>query len=154
MQKTIAAHPLDVDLAMMVKVIPNPYSKSIKDARAIQIDAGQNLSYVQRTITVKAGESIKLTFNNPDVVPHNLVLVKPGALETVGQEANRLVADPEAVTHHYVPKSNDVLVYTDIVQPDTRGTIYFKAPSAKGRYPYLCTFPGHWMVMNGVMIVE
>ena len=153
-QKTIAAHPLDVDLAMMVKLTPNPYSKSIKDARAIQIDAGQNLSYVQRTITVKAGEAIKLTFNNPDVVPHNLVLVKPGTLERVGQEANRLVADPEAVTHHYVPKSNDVLVYTDIVQPDTNGTIYFKAPSAKGRYPYLCTFPGHWMVMNGVMIVE
>ena len=28
------------------------------------------------------------------------------------------------------------------------------APSAPGRYPYLCTFPGHWVIMNGVMIVE
>ncbi|MCB1209408.1 MAG: hypothetical protein KDK97_08785 [Verrucomicrobiales bacterium] len=24
----------------------------------------------------------------------------------------------------------------------------------KGDYPYLCTFPGHWMVMNGVLKVE
>jgi len=23
-----------------------------------------------------------------------------------------------------------------------------------GRYPYLCTFPGHWKLMNGVLIVE
>ncbi len=29
-----------------------------------------------------------------------------------------------------------------------------KAPLAKGNYPYICTFPGHWMVMNGELIVE
>jgi azurin len=33
-------------------------------------------------------------------------------------------------------------------------TIWIKAPSQSGRYPYLCTFPGHWMVMNGELIVE
>jgi azurin len=32
--------------------------------------------------------------------------------------------------------------------------IYFLAPTEKGRYPYLCTFPCHWMVMNGELIVE
>jgi len=30
---------------------------------------------------VKAGEPIKLTFRNPDVVPHNWVLTKPGTLQ-------------------------------------------------------------------------
>jgi azurin len=46
------------------------------------------------------------------------------------------------------------LVYTDIVDPHERATIDFIAPSEKGRYPFLCTFPGHWMVMNGVMVVR
>ena len=32
--------------------------------------------------------------------------------------------------------------------------ISFLAPKEKGKYPFLCSFPGHWMVMNGVMIVE
>ena len=29
----------------------------------------------------------------------------------------------------------------------------FKAPTEPGIYPYLCTFPGHWVVMRGQMIV-
>jgi azurin len=38
--------------------------------------------------------------------------------------------------------------------PQEQFAISFRAPTAPGRYPYLCTFPGHWMVMNGEMIVE
>ena len=75
-------------------------------------------------------------------------------LERVGDLANKIVADPEAAVRHYVPSGDDVLTYTDIVGPGENFTIYFKAPTEKGRYPYLCTFPGHWMVMNGEMIVE
>jgi putative heme-binding domain-containing protein len=29
----------------------------------------------------------------------------------------------------------------------------FHAPKDPGIYPYVCTFPGHWVVMNGVMVV-
>ncbi len=87
-------------------------------------------------------------------MPHNWVLVKPGALPVVGDLTNRLIAEPDAVTRHYVPKSPDVLVFTDIVPPQGSFAIWFRAPLEKGRYPYLCTFPGHWMVMNGQMIVE
>ncbi len=28
-----------------------------------------------------------------------------------------------------------------------------KAPTEPGVYPYICTFPGHRVVMNGVMVV-
>ena len=31
-------------------------------------------------------------------------------------------------------------------------SIFFRAP-APGRYPFLCTFPGHWMAMQGEMVV-
>ena len=30
----------------------------------------------------------------------------------------------------------------------------FTAPEQPGRYPFLCTFPGHWRVMKGVLIVD
>jgi azurin len=53
-----------------------------------------------------------------------------------------------------VPKTDDVIVHADIVEPGKVQTIHFTAPAAPGRYPYLCTFPGHWKLMNGVMIVE
>src|SRR5581483_5834869 len=122
----------------------NPWRRTLSNARPITMEAGTNLAFETRLLKVHAGETIKLTFSNPDVVPHNWVLVKPGALERVGDLANKLVADPEAMTRHYVPRSDDVLYYTDIVPPRDSFTIYFRAPLQKGRYPYLCSFPGHW----------
>jgi putative heme-binding domain-containing protein len=153
--KVVAAHPILADLALAtMKKAPNPWGKPLPDARAITIEAGKNLTFATPSFTVKAGEPIRLTLANPDVVPHNWVLIKPGALERVGALSNRLIADPDAVVRHYVPRSDDVLAYTDIVPPHERFTIWFRAPSARGRYPFLCTFPGHWMVMNGQMLVE
>jgi azurin len=153
-EKTVAAHPILADLALASKRVPNPFRKAIPKARGVEIRAGKNLTFEQRSFTVRPGEVIRLTFRNPDVVPHNWVLVKPGALDRVGDLANKSVADPEAVARHYVPQSRDVLTYTDVVGPEEKFTIHFRAPTEKGRYPYLCTFPGHWMVMNGQMIVE
>jgi azurin len=153
--KTIAAHPLSVDFAMLGKTQPNPWRGRLQDAKkTLEISAGKNLTFSTRVLKAKPGEAIKLTFINPDVVPHNWVLVKPDSLARVGDLANKLVADPEAFTRHYVPKTDDVICYTDIVSPQDQMSIYFKAPTTPGRYPYLCSFPGHWMVMNGELIVE
>jgi len=152
--KTIAAHPLLSDLALNAVRTPNPWRKKVESAREIAIETGKNLSYVTTEFRVKANEPIALTLSNPDVVPHNWVLVKPGALRRVGELGNQLIADPSAYARHYVPESDEVLLYTDIVSPSEKQTIYFKAPEMTGRYPFLCTFPGHWMIMNGVMIVE
>ena len=50
--------------------------------------------------------------------------------------------------------SDDVLFFTDIIEPGKSFTIHFNAPAERGEYPYLCTLPGHWQIMNGVMVVE
>ena len=152
--RAIAAHPILKDLAVASKRVPNPWRLPIAKARDIRIDAGKNLTFATPSIRVKAGEPIRLIFKNPDVVPHNWVLIKPGSLQQIGNLTNQMLADPEAVARHYVPQSKDVLVYTDIVSAQQNTVVYFHAPTAKGRYPFLCTFPGHWMVMNGEMIVE
>ena len=75
-------------------------------------------------------------------------------MSEVGKAANELIADPDAVLRQYVPESPDVLAYTDIVNPNEDFTIYFRAPKEAGTYPYLCTFPGHWLVMNGELVVK
>ncbi|MCP5559690.1 MAG: hypothetical protein H7A55_18235 [Verrucomicrobiaceae bacterium] len=53
-----------------------------------------------------------------------------------------------------MPESEDVIAYTDMTNPKGSFTIHITAPKEKGDYPYRCTFPGHWMVMNGVLKVE
>jgi len=150
----VAAHPLAIDMSLLGKTIPNPWQAARPNVRSIEISAGQNLAYSTRLLRARPGEQLRLTLNNPDAVSHNWALIKPGSLARVGELTSKLVADPQAALHQYVPQTDDVLVYTDIVPPREKFTIYFQAPRQKGRYPYLCTFPGHWMVMNGDLIIE
>ncbi len=132
---------------------PNPWLTG-PAGRPIVIRAALGLQYETRKFTVKRGERISLTFDNPDTVPHNLVIGAPASLPALGELANRLMSDPEAITTHYVPRSESVLFHTSLLMPANSETIHFDAPDQPGEYPYLCTFPGHWMVMNGVMVVE
>ena len=152
--KTIAAHPLLSDMALTALRVPNPWREPIAEARQVSIETGKNLTYATPELRARAGEPLAVTLVNPDVVPHNWVLIEPGKLASVGEMANQLIADPEAFARHYIPDTDAVICYTDIVQPHSEQTIHFHAPLQPGRYPFLCTFPGHWMVMNGVMIVE
>jgi azurin len=130
---------------------PNPFSNPIPDAREIEVRVGPNLSFEPREFTAAPGEAIKLTLTNPDVVPHNWVLLKPGSLQEVGEAANAFIADPTAAAKQYVPANENILAYTDIVQPNKSETIYFTMPQTEGVHPFACTFPGHWMVMNGLL---
>ena len=38
-----------------------------------------------------------------------------------------------------------------MVQPGKETAFYFKVPKVEGDYPYICTFPGHYQLMNGMM---
>jgi len=80
-------------------------------------------------------------------------LIRPDSLEKVGDLTNRLIGAPDAFLKQYVPDSDSVICFTDIVEPGAEFSIYFQAPEEPGKYPYLCTFPGHWMVMNGILEV-
>lgn len=153
-QKTIAAHPLMQDLAGNAQRQPNRWRTPIAEARSVKIETGKNLTFATSEFTVDANEAIAFTLSNPDVVPHNWVLVQPNSLKTVGELGNQMIADPSAFARQYVPNTDEVLIHTDIVNPGAEQTVYFRAPSTPGRYPFLCTFPGHWMVMNGVMTVR
>jgi putative heme-binding domain-containing protein len=153
-EKTIAAHPQLIDLASLRKSEPNPWRTKLPQAQRLEVTAGENLSFSPRLLKARRGEAIELVFTNPDEAPHNWVLVEQNALSRVGDLANKLIANPEAVLRHYVPDTADVLAYTDVVPSGKLFRIYFTAPAEPGRYPFLCTFPGHWMVMNGQLVVE
>lgn len=68
--------------------------------------------------------------------------------------ADQMMTAPDAMAKHYVPDSPDVLASTPIVNPDESYEFFFAVPEAPGTYPFVCTFPGHWRMMHGVMIVE
>lgn len=109
------------------------------------------LKYDQTSITVKAGTKVQLTFDNTDDMPHNVVITTPGAADEVGTAALNLGLNGERA--HYVPQSPKVLFYTGLLQPGKSETIYLTAPTKPGNYPFVCTYPGHYLVMRGILKV-
>lgn len=146
-------HAAQVGTIAPTPVKANPWAKD-EGGREIVIEAALGLQYVQKQLIAKAGEKLTIVFKNPDVVPHNWLLAKPGSLQRLGDKVNLMITDPKGLAKHYVPDSDDVIAYTDMTNPKESFTIHITAPNEKGDYPYLCTFPGHWMVMNGVLKVE
>ncbi len=111
------------------------------------------MRYDRTEIYVEAGKPIELIFENVDIMPHNLLIVRPGTLEKVGLEGEKMASDPAAFSKHFVPKVKEVLYHTKLLQPRERDRITFTVPAVPGDYPYVCTFPGHWRKMRGVMHV-
>ncbi|MGV3640089.1 MAG: PVC-type heme-binding CxxCH protein [Adhaeribacter sp.] len=112
------------------------------------------MQFDKKTFTVKAGQVVELVLENTDFMLHNWVLTQMGAMAKVGAAADKMVSDPKAAEKSYIPAMPEVLAATELVNPESRTVIRFKAPAKTGDYPYVCTFPGHWRLMNGVMKVE
>jgi len=122
--------------------------------REMKLQTGNALQYAQKELRAKAGEGIALSFENPDIMPHNFVLVARGAEEKVGELSAKMVAEPDGYARHYVPEVPEVLCYSRMLDPGQKTTVYFNAPKVPGRYTYLCSFPGHSQLMRGVLVVE
>jgi lysophospholipase L1-like esterase/plastocyanin len=114
----------------------------------------ERLLYDVREFKVKAGRPVKLIFENPDVTPHNLLIVQPGAADEVGMAGNEMAKTTDGFTKGFIPDSPKILHKTKLLPQNEREILRFKAPEKPGVYPYICTFPGHWLVMKGEMIVE
>jgi plastocyanin len=114
----------------------------------------ERLLYDLREFKVAPGAPVKLVFENPDVTPHNLLIVQPGAADEVGMAGNEMAKTPDGFTKGFIPDSPKILHKTKMLNQGDREVLRFTAPTAKGKYPYICTFPGHWLVMKGEMVVE
>ena len=119
--------------------------------RRLQVGTEPGLKFDVERLTVEAGSRVALTFANDDDMPHNLVLVRPGTAIQVGEAAMDLGLKAQELD--YVPDSDDVLYFTGLLGPGASETIYFTAPEAPGEYTYVCTVPGHFYVMQGVLEV-
>jgi azurin len=126
----------NIDQRILVKTIPH------------------QLKYDKTLIVVKAGSMVELVLQNADEMPHNLIIIKPGSLQRVGAEADRIARDVNAAKINFVPQLPEVLFSTKLVEFGESYTLSFRVPKEPGDYPFLCTYPGHWRVMNGILRVR
>ncbi len=148
--------------AIALRVLKEKKSKSAltesgevtEGERAILVEAVGGLQYAQKELKAKPGEALAWKLRNTDVMPHNLVLVKPGSAKTVGDASFQMLNDPKAGEKNYVPDLSEVIASIPVINPGTEHVLHFHAPKEPGEYPYICTFPGHWMAMRGILKIE
>ena len=124
----------------------------------ITITGNDKMQFDIKEFTVKPGEKVELTFKNVGKLPklamgHNLVILKDGVRPLkFGQKIMGLGASPT----NPLPKESlvDVIAATKLLGPGESDVITFTAPKKGGLYQYLCSFPGHYAIMRGIMIVE
>jgi azurin/glucose/arabinose dehydrogenase len=133
------------------RIIDMPADWTNGPDQVITIGTIPGLKFDIAQIQVKAGSRIKLIFNNNDDMLHNLVITRPGTVTSVGEAGLNLGLKGSAMS--YVPNTKDVLFHTNIVEPEKTEAIYFTAPKQSGTYPYVCTFPGHYTLMQGKLNV-
>lgn len=111
---------------------------------------GEQLKFNKSELTVTSGSDVTLTFkNNSSAMPHNWVLTLKGTADKV---ATNGMSAGEA--KGYVKSGDkDVLANTILAKPGKTVKVKFKAPT-KGTYDFVCTSPGHNMMMKGKLIVK
>ena len=122
--------------------------------QVVRIEAvPEGMVFDRKWFAVEAGKPVQIVLYNPDAMSHNLVLSKPGSMKEVGIAASSMTLSTDPKVKPYVPDSPLVLQATRLINWGETDRLSFTAPSEPGEYPYLCTFPGHWVRMYGVMLV-
>ena len=125
-----------------------------------QVSSGRYRLYTtaarKREISAFEGQPIELIFNNlhPDL--HNVVLLKAGAdITAFGGLLDAYVANPEATENAYIPPAakDQVIAFTRVLSIEESQSLQIEG-LPPGEYPFVCTVPVHWAVMQGVLKIE
>ncbi len=123
--------------------------------REIEITANDQMKFNVTAIDAKAGEQLKIVLKNIGTLPkeamgHNWVLLKPGTDLNAFAMAAMTAKDSD-----YVPAAHKdkVVAFVRVLGPKQTADTTFTL-AAPGEYPFVCSFPGHYMLMKGTITVK
>ena len=134
----------------LVKPIPDGFS----DARRINVGVLPGLKFNTDLIDAKAGEKLAIVFqnNDPAGMMHNLAIITPGSPQTVIEAAVNMGSS--GMEKNFIPEIPELLASTPQVGPGMKYTLYFEVPNKIGEYHFICTYPGHGLMMQGIFSVK
>ena len=143
-------------IKLLSYLIISTVATSTHAAQKVFITGNDTMQFDKREFTVKSGEKVELEFKNIGKLPkiamgHNLVILKQGISSLkFGQKVMSLGASASNV----LPEGSmeDVIAATKLLGPGESETISFTAPEP-GDYQFVCSFPGHFAMMRGIMVV-
>ena len=83
---------------------------------------------------------------------HNLAIITPGSTQTVMDAAVAMGAS--GLKKNFIPEIPELLASTPQVAQGMKYTLYFSVPDEPGDYHFICTYPGHGLMMRGIFAVQ
>lgn len=127
------------------------------EVEKIEVTGNDQMQYNIKLFEVSAGQKVVLSFKHIGQLPalamgHNLVILKAGiAVPTFATKC------APAKDTGYIPQDEEskkeMVAHTKMLGGGESHEITFTAP-APGDYPFICSFPGHFAIMQGVMKVK
>ncbi len=118
--------PVVVKVAVTVEAAATTPTPTPAPGQSVTINLiAQNMAFDKSTITVPAGASVTINFNNEDTIPHNFAL--------------------------YTNSSASTSIFVGEVITSTTTTYEFTAPTTPGNYFFRCDV--HPMTMTGTFVV-
>lgn len=121
----------------------------------LEIEANDQMQFNLTELKAIAGQEITLVLKNvgkmdKTVMGHNVIILKAGTDVAEYAKKAMLAKDTE-----YVPASDSesVIAHTKLTGGGETDTIKFTI-AEKGTYEFICSFPGHYALMKGKLIVE
>lgn len=141
---------------ILAALVAAPFA-SAQDTVKLELTGNDQMQFNLKTLEVTEGQKVTLVFKHIGQLPvvamgHNVVILKPGT------ELPAFAAKcAPAKDNGYIPQDEDskklIVAHTKMLGGGESDEITFTAPAA-GAYPYLCTFPGHFAIMQGVLTVK
>src|SRR5690606_509261 len=127
-------------------------SKENLISNEVFIQATDDMKFDKTKFTVKAGEEITLNFTNAGVLPletmgHNVVILEKDADVQEFANASAKAKETDFISNLYL---TDIVAHTQLLGPGESETIQFTLKEP-GEYTFICTFPGHWIAMKGMI---
>ncbi|WP_421871192.1 azurin [Marinoscillum sp.] len=133
---------------------PVAEANTVADSISLTIEGNDQMQYNKSELKVTEGQVVTLTLKHVGKMPkesmgHNWVLLTTGT--DVAVFGTSAVSAPD---NGYIPTDMEdkVIANTKVIGGGEEVTITFDAPKA-GYYKYICSFPGHWGVMQGSFVV-
>jgi azurin len=116
----------------------------------------EQMRYDTQRLVVEKGKPFEIILENGDVMPHNLMVVDGGKHMEIGMSTMTMPPDKkDKQGRAYMPDTKKFKIHaaTKLLEPEEKEKIEVKGLGKEGEYEYVCTFPGHYLIMWGKLIV-
>ena len=155
--KTTLAAVLALTLPLALSTTGAAQAKKAAAAKTVTLTGTDSMKFTPATIAARPGERIKVILKTVSALPkiamaHNVVVLKKGTNLDAFINASATARATDFIAPAF---KKQIVAATPMAGAGETVDVTFAAPSAPGRYDFVCSFPGHFAGgMRGVLVVK